>query len=112
MASAPIVLVIGPEGGLAEEERGAFLALCRGEHGDEGEDNAVDQHRIEGIERAQRHRKRICAAVGAEQIGHDRDARDAQQVAGQDTGDDGQPAAHQWAFYRAREDALGVERRR
>ena len=37
--------------------------------------------------------------------------RHALQVAGQNAGDDGQPATHQGAFHRTRKDALGMERR-
>jgi hypothetical protein len=55
----------------------------RWKHGNEGEDDAVDDHRIQRVQRAHGHGERIGQAVGAEQVGGQRHPHEAQNIARQ-----------------------------
>jgi len=54
--------------------------LAAREHGHEGEDDAVDQHGIQRVQRAHGHGERIGQAVGAEQVGGQRHAHETQNI--------------------------------
>ena len=84
-----------------EEQRGALRAAGGREHGHEGEHDAVDEHRIQRVQRAHGHGQRIGQAVRAEQIGGQRHPHETQNIARQDAGDDDQSAADQGTLHGA-----------
>ena len=95
-----------------EKKRGALCPLRGRKQRDESEDDAVDQHRIQSVQRAHRNGQGIGRAVRAQQVCDQRHPADAQHVAGEDAGNDGQATAHQWAFHGAGDDAFRVNGRR
>ena len=95
-----------------EKQSGALRTLGGREHGDKSKDDAVDQHRIEGIERAHGDGQRIGVTVRTQQVGDQRHADDTEHIAGEDADDDRQATAHQWALHRAGDHAFRVGGRR
>jgi len=93
-----------------EEQGGAIDAVPFGKHRHEGENHGVDEHGIQGIQRTYGHGQRICLRVGAEQVGGESNAHEADDVAGDDTGSDGEAAAHQGTLHSASQDSFGKRR--
>ncbi len=93
----------------ATEKGEPRVPASRGQHGDKGEHDAVDDHRIQRIDGAHGDGQRIGAGMCAQQVRRQRHAQEAQQIAGDEAGHNHQPAAHERAFHRAVQNPLGAQ---
>ena len=76
----------GEDAQQAPEKGEPRMAAGPGQHGNKCEHDAVDDHRIQGIDGAHGDGEGIGAAMGAEQVRRERHAQEAEQVAGDQAG--------------------------